>query len=350
MGINKCSEIVINRDLQIDNIKGLLIVFVVLGHVLSVGFRGENVISTILYCIIYSFHMPCFFFVSGYLFRKNIGKDASFQNQRLIVCYVFGCVLVVLVKSLIYQELMIFNPIFPSLAMWYLLSLFFMRILAPWLIRVRCVIILSVFISLMAGMFDCIDDMLSISRTICLLPFFVMGLKIDDNKIKYLREIKTKFKAIIFLVAVSAEALFVSMMYRSGWNYNIVWMKEGYSNAGLSNTEGIITRGALILTAITMCVFLLTFTTSKRLFLTKVGRNSLSVYMIHVIFIFILPEAIDNFDFVLDYNWSFAIAVLITAVIVTTLSLDIVSDTLNKIINKLSQITYNYNNTQTFNH
>ena len=52
-----------NRIDYIDNYRGLGIILVILGHALS----GRNLI----YKQIYSFHMPAFYFISGYLFPIN---------------------------------------------------------------------------------------------------------------------------------------------------------------------------------------------------------------------------------------------------------------------------------------
>lgn len=50
------------RNRSVDAVKGILIFLVVIGHVL-LGTLDENIIRY----TIYSFHMPAFFFVSGYL-------------------------------------------------------------------------------------------------------------------------------------------------------------------------------------------------------------------------------------------------------------------------------------------
>lgn len=60
------------RNHSVDAVKGVLIFLVVVGHVL-LGTLDEK----ILRYVIYSFHMPAFFFVSGYLL--NVEK---LQNQK----------------------------------------------------------------------------------------------------------------------------------------------------------------------------------------------------------------------------------------------------------------------------
>ena len=61
-----------------DNLKGILIALVVLGHTGTA--LGDKWLS-----VIYAFHMPLFVFVSGYFSRK---KDSFWDStMRLIILY-----------------------------------------------------------------------------------------------------------------------------------------------------------------------------------------------------------------------------------------------------------------------
>ena len=53
------------RDYRIDNTKGILIILVVIGHFL-LPVASTRFTTNSLY-LIYTFHMPCFIFISGYL-------------------------------------------------------------------------------------------------------------------------------------------------------------------------------------------------------------------------------------------------------------------------------------------
>ena len=55
-----------------DSLKGILILLVVLGHSIQ-GVYGENVDSCLLWNVIYSFHMPAFFAISGFFVRPAWG-------------------------------------------------------------------------------------------------------------------------------------------------------------------------------------------------------------------------------------------------------------------------------------
>lgn len=67
------------RDRNIDLVKGLLIILVVLGHGLQFGFgkvyeESELFFDDYLFRAIYTFHMPLFMFISGFLFFHSNKK------------------------------------------------------------------------------------------------------------------------------------------------------------------------------------------------------------------------------------------------------------------------------------
>lgn len=77
----------------LDISKGIAIILVVLGHTLSS--------SNPLWSIIYSFHMPLFFFVAGYTFKsKPIVEELKSSALRLLLPYVVCFVLISLISVL----------------------------------------------------------------------------------------------------------------------------------------------------------------------------------------------------------------------------------------------------------
>ena len=67
------------RLIWIDRLKGLLIILVVLGHAIQ-EVLGGKCFDNHLWNIIYSFHMPAFMAVSGYLnFRPREDGNIRFQ-------------------------------------------------------------------------------------------------------------------------------------------------------------------------------------------------------------------------------------------------------------------------------
>lgn len=72
------------RIAWIDIAKGIGIILVVFGHVNFVSEIDYNIIR-----IIYMFHMPLFFFLSGYLYKKNTDMKGLVKNkfQKLMIPY-----------------------------------------------------------------------------------------------------------------------------------------------------------------------------------------------------------------------------------------------------------------------
>lgn len=65
----------VKRIHYLDYAKGIAIILVVLGHI----FSGGNVKT-----YIYSFHMPLFFIISGYLFNySNVKSFKEFINKKI---------------------------------------------------------------------------------------------------------------------------------------------------------------------------------------------------------------------------------------------------------------------------
>ena len=108
----------------IDAIKGFAILLVVMGHVLPWSFRDldqalELGTPMLLWKIIYSFHMPLFIFISGWLFGmskmqtlKNYFGKILKKTQQLLIPYIVCGVLVYLWRG---------GKLFTY---WYLLTLF----------------------------------------------------------------------------------------------------------------------------------------------------------------------------------------------------------------------------------
>ena len=112
----------------IDYSKGIAILFVIFGHVYS----GNNIATT----WIYSFHMPLFFIISGFLLKLNKNKDTKSmilkKFKSLMVPYILFSIISILgyylINDLSHMVLKksIFNTItlFGVEALWFLPTLF----------------------------------------------------------------------------------------------------------------------------------------------------------------------------------------------------------------------------------
>lgn len=109
----------------LDSIKGVLIILVVIGH--AIQFCMPDYEQNFCFRFIYSFHMPLFFFVSGYLANRGfynssvIGKRAY---QLLIPFIVWAFLAPLLQTGSIDVDKGLQTLIYPDKGLWFLYNLF----------------------------------------------------------------------------------------------------------------------------------------------------------------------------------------------------------------------------------
>lgn len=157
------------RDLAVDMMKGILILLVIIGHVTQIPEQVRHVI--------YSFHMPAFFMIAGF-FQKPMLQMAVLKNgwHRLIVPFLFSwSMLLVYSIAVMVVRQRFHNDIFlgflypasahvqaPTLVVWFLLALFFCRLICNivWNLRIRywykfCIVIsVSIGAIYLGGLID----------------------------------------------------------------------------------------------------------------------------------------------------------------------------------------------------
>ena len=118
-----------------DAFKGILILLVVLGHsIQSVCIhRGEDFMSNYLWNLIYSFHMPAFMAMSGFLaYRPNKGRNNLYSGiyrrlRQLIVPFLIWSVLMFVVNHNV--ENIYDYVLYPNKSYWFLWALFFIVVI-----------------------------------------------------------------------------------------------------------------------------------------------------------------------------------------------------------------------------
>lgn len=113
------------RKLYLDNLKGFLIILVILGHVLQSEIVDYQ--NNIIFRIIYSFHMPLFFFISGYLTWKQTpdSKLLVKRARQLLIPFVVWAT----ISPLFYQQQFdlshtVETLMYPDNGLWFLYNLF----------------------------------------------------------------------------------------------------------------------------------------------------------------------------------------------------------------------------------
>lgn len=114
-----------SRLLFLDSLKGLLIIMVVIGHVIQSS--NPDYQHDILFRFIYSFHMPLFLAISGYLTYKPKYDSVLIKKRavQLLVSFVAWAFLSpVLQKGVIDIDTTFNALLYPDNGLWFLYNLF----------------------------------------------------------------------------------------------------------------------------------------------------------------------------------------------------------------------------------
>ncbi len=265
-----------DRNYLVDNLKVVLIFFVVFGHVIEYYIK-DNIELRIIYIFIYTFHMPLFVFISGYL-SKNFYRMKRKAVEKLLIPYIiFNMIWYIAVY--IGTKRFMFSVISPGWTLWYLLSLFFWRISLKYLVRFKYVLILSFLVGALVGVIPSIGSILSISRTIVFLPFFLLGYytkKEHLDKISNFNKLLSILGIIIFLFF----AIYIVKM--DLFDYKFLYYSYSFKALDVSLLRGILFRIILYISSIIFSICVISLVPKKKKSYTNLGKATMNIYVFHI--------------------------------------------------------------------
>ncbi|TQR24879.1 hypothetical protein C7Y46_04980 [Bacillus safensis] len=289
----------IEKDLKLSNIKGLLIFLVVFGHLIELN--KQNYYQ--LFVFIYAFHMPLFIFISGYLAKRiKLSKIINLFLLYIIFQSFFDWFLYFIGE---YKTLS-FHYGKPQFHLWYIVSMIFWYVLALGLSKLRLNLIgkLSIFFIMFIVCFisrqytgsvvDIVKDFypnftsytLSYQRTISFAPFFFAGFFMTkENLYAVYKFIKPSLAKVLLIVTGTLTILFIE------YTPNLEWLFRGSFGIKrfLANDESYVLKMLLhYLLSAWICLLILISVNSKKSILTKWGDYSLGIFLFHPVFVFLL--------------------------------------------------------------
>lgn len=277
------------RFTDIDRLKGLGIILVVWGHVPSSLISVPDIRYYMSISLVYAFHMPLFFYLSGFVFFLSGAPDKFFLKplrtvssrfDRLIIpVLLFGTTIIVgkyvvgeffelqkPVDSILVglKNLVINPPENPLMSVWYLIVLFIYSVVSPliWIIAGRR-IFLIIIIGILAWLFELtnyyeIPNEFYVRNIFIYYLFFGIGGFVAINQEKILAQFQ-KFWA-------PSLAIFAACLY-------------------FTYTEPFALLSCGITSAIALhSLFLQRRLTEERFFLWF-GQNTMAIYLLNTIFI-----------------------------------------------------------------
>lgn len=273
------------RNHAIDNIKGFLIILVVLGHAIH---HLESGVWQHIYSGIYTFHMPAFIFISGLVTNPKKWKIDSVSLLGLycillVLWFAFAAALKIAGISSAAPPYSILIFVSSTAGLWYLISLAGWRLVSPLLFDVRHPVLFllgSAIYCSGVGVSEQINGAFSIDALVLYFPFFAGGIFaqrfVFRGKDVQLQKYQGILAGSVFLVGATWLVI-VSSSY-----HGLLTPPLGsFSSMGISPISGVLCRMSYYLIATFAIIALLVFSPNSESVLCRFGRNSLSIYIGH---------------------------------------------------------------------
>ena len=278
------------RSAYFDNIKGIMIFFVVFCHCVRLLSRSEETgLLNYLIQVVYSFHMPVFVFVSGYFTKKHEEKlIVKYLIPYVVVNTIFG-----LLSSIIERSAFGFhaiNPFFPNRTLWYLLSIFWWKVFLSHFVELKYSIIVVFFLSIFSSCLSRVDGFLSISRTIAFFPYFLAGNYLQSKGLmSYIRNYN-KYRILILFLIVETSVIFFTFqgLPRQAFELSVPAVELGFSF-----WQGVLFRAYSYIVGTVGIVFFLVYVPNKLISLSYLGTRSITVYLAHYLFLIMINRVIN---------------------------------------------------------
>lgn len=319
-----------------DNLKTILIFFVVLGHFLiPIMNRGNSIMATVYY--IYLFHMPAFVFVSGVFSKKYIEKGAPQLNKLagyLILYTIYKTTLWLLFCHYSEQDFK-YDFLSEGSAPWYLLAMVIWLLILPVFAKLNFTwgMLLSLLIGILLPLNDSLGIFLSMSRVVIFLPFFIGGYYF---KLEYVEKLQKSVYKILALLVLIFVALFVITNIDFITRYSsLLYADHSYAFLHTSVGNALLLKIGWYLIAALMLLALLILCPKKKFCISYIGSRTLSIYIFHRL----LREIFEG-EYLYQYFDSSSFLLLGSCIIISLLIMLIFSEKhLSKLVNLPFKIT-----------
>ncbi|WP_455714043.1 acyltransferase family protein [Anaerosporobacter sp.] len=320
-----------------DNLKAILILLVVMGHMIDLGAYKSDLIRFI-YFFIYYFHMPLFIFITGY-FSKNTIKCREQVFDRFFIPYVILVVLSFLqIRFMLPIEEGIpgFRVLSPPSSLWFILALVVWKYLLHDLVKIRYVLFFSFIGGLLVGFSHEFRSILALGRIGAFTFFLLLGYYAKEEHLERIRKIP-KLVTLASTVVIAFVVYYLACIKEIDLE-NILCSTHYDDN---SSMEGFFYRGVYYIIATIMIIVCINLASNKKSILTTVGQRTFTIYYFHMFFIRFIESYGDNITIFKENEWVyFLFVVLSSLLIVCLLSLKCVQTFYDKGVDLVKKIIF----------
>jgi fucose 4-O-acetylase-like acetyltransferase len=281
------------RDERLDGYKGLLILFVVIGHAIEIlRFPGT---SLSVYLAIYAFHMPAFLLIAGALTRARRPADELVETaRRLAPPYLFGVVGAALIRLAESGTLSVsFFP--PPWTLWFLLTLATLRIASSLIGANNVALVVAILVGVLASIVT-LPAELSLGRSASLAIFFLIGVRLRAPRLLALVERIGALGGVALAllgIALAGATLVAFDLPRSALHW-----REAMVVVTGDPLQAIVISFALHLAALaaSLGLFACFIRLPRPSLLALLGRETLAIYLGHALLLSALRPSLRTLD------------------------------------------------------
>lgn len=183
-------------------------------------------------------------------------------------------------------------------------------------------------------------DILALSRLFAYMPIFLVGFYYKKYSIIFKNSYEKLYNFMnnnLFVGISSVIIIILSVFIANYVSLSAIIMQAPYKHHFLIN---IVIRAVIISLGIAGTLILNKLMVDKECFLTKWGKNSMTIYILHIFIIVFLRRCLKIFSYQNEIvSWLFVW--LLTFLIVFLLSRDVISQYFNKIIESFGNLILN---------
>ncbi len=314
-----------NRIYYFDNLRAILIVLVVFGHLIE-PLLDDSVYRD-LYRFVYSFHMPLFAYVSG-VFSKKISLKGIGNLVYKVIFYqiLFAITFGLAIHFAGYQTavestLKISSPLqvvalilTPIWLLWYLVSLILWKLLLFVFGYDKRMIAVSFLIGVFAILIPIDGYVLSIQRTITLLPFFLMGFYTQKEDLLVFIQKRRRFLVILGL---SLMVLLFANLFSVPDDYRLFYYSKNSTSLNISFITALYLRTLTYFFSLNLMLICILIIPHQNMFFTYIGQRTFPVYIYHT-FLFILLSLVGFYKYIDGINSYLGIVIMMLISILST--------------------------------